>query len=1144
MRLHVVHSDKSNCFAGLHGSDAPIVLGGTSATRHFCRPLRLEWIDGNTGENHIFFTGWSGGQALAPRTIEFSAVFALSIGLAEGDEVQVSAVLNANVATGVMIQPSSVDDWEVVELQAEFIEEHLLGQIAVLSPGMVFPVWTEGRVAVKLCVDARDENVGECFLLDRDTELMIESKQRAVEKAVFADENDEDHGVVCRVVALDDKVDVPVGHVNPHELEALASGSGEHCLVWVVPAAGADGATSAQLLRIVPNEEVPPRHIVVGVCFANNARIPCFGLIRLRRCHQRPVFVPHIELLAQCEPRGGTDPEREDEKELRRRFETLVRQCGELELLDGAVIELKSRDSSVSQETHVPCCLSEQAAGPSPSEETDLYDGLSDIEDIYGPNTSETEDWGSGGVYEVDLSLDEPGAFARVEREGCTTAEKQPVCATAVTVCVRFVVGPAVRASIASTATPPYVRLTPRCLTRDVEVSIKWSGLGSQGRRQLTASRSPKTLDAVSELCARTPGLQRFSKESCSEFLRVIPKNTAALPLDGLSLFASPARELRDHVVAQLGCYPRTPCEAGANEGELELVPTSPTVCSSIVPGIVAVLGARGAGKTSLCRRVCADLAGQGVMPLEVTCAKLAEPTRKFTNVQGWLSDIFQLACWHSPSVVLLDDFGALCPDVEKGQPSMSVTEERSVLLAEQIMDLLLQIRASCSRLAVVVTLPSDSAAHRILWRALALEHKVALRPPQLKDRPEILQIFCRQKGNLGWELDEEFLSEGGLDEWGGLVDGFSVADLQMLVDRACIEASVEISESCLNGDEDAQWHRKTLSLRHLQKACQDFTPATMTDQTFFTSEVRWSDVGGLQRAKRMLIDMLTMSTKYAVLVDRAPVRGRKGIMLVGPPGCGKTFLVHAAANETKGLLRFLTVKGPELLSKYIGASEAGVRQVFERAAAAAPAALFFDEIEALAPRRGGDSTGVTDRVVNQMLCYLDGVEDRGRVYVIAATSRPDLVDAALMRPGRFDKICYCGLPSKEEKLQICEVLAAKHGLKIDTSSGSGKSALLNLVSAMPRLFTSADIGALFSSAKIEAVNGALEHTAKTGKKVPQAVMGVEHLHSALALAKASISEADERRYSRIFAPYMGQVRSALHRDAPEPPPQGRVALA
>jgi len=263
--------------------------------------------------------------------------------------------------------------------------------------------------------------------------------------------------------------------------------------------------------------------------------------------------------------------------------------------------------------------------------------------------------------------------------------------------------------------------------------------------------------------------------------------------------------------------------------------------------------------------------------------------------------------------------------------------------------------------------------------------------------------------------------------------------------------------------------------------------PSSMAYQSFLNSETRLADVGGLESPKQALMDMLTMSTKYAALVDRAPVRSRRGLMLVGPPGCGKTMLVQAAAYETKGLLRFLTVKGPELLSKYIGASEAGVRQVFERAAAAAPAVVFFDEIEALAPKRGADSTGVTDRVVNQMLCYLDGVEDRGRVYVIAATGRPDLVDAALMRPGRFDKICYCGLPSDSEKLQICEILAAKHGLSVgssgDQAAAEFQQQLKRLVARVPRLFTSADLTALFASAKIEAVNEAVhaQSTATAG---------------------------------------------------------------
>ncbi|CAJ1426366.1 unnamed protein product [Effrenium voratum] len=443
----------------------------------------------------------------------------------------------------------------------------------------------------------------------------------------------------------------------------------------------------------------------------------------------------------------------------------------------------------------------------------------------------------------------------------------------------------------------------------------------------------------------------------------------------------------------------------------------------------------------------------------------------------------------------------------------------RSSLLAEMLLDLLPEVRSSGARVAFVVTIPDDSSVHRMLWTWPALEHKVAIRQPQLKERPEILMALVQLKVEEGWDVEQALLAEGALDAWGGRVDGFSIADLCDLVERACVEANVQASGERLR-DGTSEWGKQRLCMEQLQKACEDFVPATMADQTFFTSEVQLADIGGLQSAKQDLMDMLTMPTRYAVLLDRAPVRTRKGLMLVGPPGCGKTMLIQAAAHETKGLLRFLSVKGPELLSKYIGESEAGVRKVFERAAAAAPAVIFFDEIEALTPKRGADSTGVTDRVVNQMLCYLDGVEDRGRVFVVAATGRPDMVDPALMRPGRFDKICYCGLPSEAEKLDICQVLARKN--KLTDGAPASAEADLNvqlrqLVSRLPRLFTSADINALFSSAKIEAVNEKLK---KEAVGEPKITMG--HLYTALESAKASVSESDERRHAQIFAPYCG----------------------
>ncbi|GIL79881.1 hypothetical protein Vretifemale_9048, partial [Volvox reticuliferus] len=196
-----------------------------------------------------------------------------------------------------------------------------------------------------------------------------------------------------------------------------------------------------------------------------------------------------------------------------------------------------------------------------------------------------------------------------------------------------------------------------------------------------------------------------------------------------------------------------------------------------------------------------------------------------------------------------------------------------------------------------------------------------------------------------------------------------------------------------------------------------------------------WEDVGGLEDVVASLREALLLPVRYRDLVAAAPLRLRTGALLYGPPGCGKTHVVAAAVAAVSKIapVRFLTVKGPELLNKYIGASEAAVRDLFARAAAAAPAVLFFDEFDAIAPPRGHDSTGVTDRVVNQLLTELDGVEGLRGVVVLAATSRPDLIDAALLRPGRLDRLLFCGPPKgPEQRLAILRALSRRLNLARD----------------------------------------------------------------------------------------------------------------
>lgn len=1090
MKLLVEFCERSSCYAALHSSDATeIFKAGLTQTRHFCRALRVQC----TGRDDAF-VGWIGDQCLSPGVMQMAKPFAECLGFEEGEQIEVFSH-SAPLARSVMVQPNSIDDFEVVELQATFIEENLLKQVSVLMPGMAFPVWVHGLVAM-LRVDPADANTSPCFMLGLDTELAIESRRRS-EGVPISSGSGGENCFHLRVFALLEEIVIPQALVQEKDLDSLASGLSS-CLTWLDMSRSKTLRPSEdmQLLQLVVSDKVPRGHIILGATFANCLHVPCFGLVKLWRCLQVPAYVPRVELVPRLRSAEGVW----EMGSLRRRFEALVKAHGEIEVADGAPLllrpeKLASKDSPA---TSVP------DAGTSGSE-VDLYEGLSDISDIYQrqvePAICADDDC---GVYEVDLGLD----LASPSFPSSVRLEKEPLETQAVLVYIRLAVG-AARDFRTNGAKPPFTRLSAESLAGgEPAVAV------SMDRYQETVDSewSKQDLEPLGLLWARAP---RPPPEDWPGVLQLVPPFSARA-VDEMTMFSQPAEQLRRLVEACLG-------KSGANASKSILDCAGRS--SIRTPGMIAITGPPGSGKTRLASRVLSQLASQGVLPLQVICRKLGQPGKKFRVIQDWLRAILSFACWYSPCAVLLDDFGALCPDVEPGAPNLSVTEERSPLIAEMLLDLLPEVRSSGAQVALVATMPDDAAVHRMLWSWPALEHKVGIRQPELKERPEMLMALLREKEDEGWEVEHGLLAEGALDDRGGRVDGFSVADLVSLVERSCVEATVEASATRLRGGDGhgPEWgERQRLTMDHLEKACEGFVPATMADQTFFTSEVNLTDIGGLNSAKEELMDMLTMPTKYAVLLDRAPVRTRKGLMLVGPPGCGKTMLVQAAAKETKGLLRFLSVKGPELLSKYIGESEAGVRKVFERAAAAAPAVIFFDEIEALAPKRGADSTGVTDRVVNQMLCYLDGVEDRGRVFVVAATGRPDMVDPALMRPGRFDKICYCGLPSDDEKLEICQVLARKNDLVGDVQVNGNAPAdltvsLRQLVSRLPRLFTSADISALFSSAKIEAVNETLQ---KDGPKEPK--MRMSHLYAALATSKASVSEADERRYAQIFAPYCG----------------------
>lgn len=345
--------------------------------------------------------------------------------------------------------------------------------------------------------------------------------------------------------------------------------------------------------------------------------------------------------------------------------------------------------------------------------------------------------------------------------------------------------------------------------------------------------------------------------------------------------------------------------------------------------------------------------------------------------------------------------------------------------------------------------------------------------------------------------------------------DGYDAYDLEILVDRSVHAATGRFFTSDLG----AGRQEKPLLLKDdFLHAMHEFVPVAMRDITKPAADggrSGWEDVGGLNDIRNAIIEMIELPSKFPNIFAQAPLRMRSNVLLYGPPGCGKTHIVGAAAAACS--LRFISVKGPELLNKYIGASEQAVRDIFSKAAAAAPCLLFFDEFDSIAPKRGHDNTGVTDRVVNQFLTELDGVEVLTGVFVFAATSRPDLLDAALLRPGRLDRLLFCDFPSQRERLEILSVLSRKLPLESDVD--------LDGVARLTEGFSGADLQALLSDAQLEAVHDLLD-SENVGKPEKKPVISDALLKSIASKAKPSVSDAEKQRLYDIYSQFLDAKRS------------------
>jgi len=421
-------------------------------------------------------------------------------------------------------------------------------------------------------------------------------------------------------------------------------------------------------------------------------------------------------------------------------------------------------------------------------------------------------------------------------------------------------------------------------------------------------------------------------------------------------------------------------------------------------PKGVLLHGPPGCGKTLIARAIAHET--------EANFYSISGPEiihKFYGESEAHLRKIFEEAARKGPSIIFLDEIDAIAPRREN---TVGEVEKRVVAQLLALMDGL----AKRQQLIVIAATNLPNLLDPALRRPGRFDREIAIPIPDRTGREEILSVHSRGMP-LSTDVDMRHMA--------AITHGFVGADLEALCREAamiCLRRIMPDIDFALARIPYEQLTKLEVGKEDFIDALREVEPSATREVFVEVPDVHWEDVGGLDQVKQRLIEAVEWPLQHAELFAEAGIRPPKGILLTGPPGCGKTMLAKAIANESQ--VNFISVKGPALLSKYIGESERGVRDMFRKAKQAAPCIIFFDEVDALVPARGagGGDSHVADRVLSQFLTELDGVEELKGVLMLGATNRQDMLDPAILRPGRFDQIVEIPLPDEQGRRQIFEV--------------------------------------------------------------------------------------------------------------------------
>ncbi len=446
---------------------------------------------------------------------------------------------------------------------------------------------------------------------------------------------------------------------------------------------------------------------------------------------------------------------------------------------------------------------------------------------------------------------------------------------------------------------------------------------------------------------------------------------------------------------------------------------------------------------------------------------------------------IFEQAEKNSPSIIFIDEIDAIAP---KREDVHGEVERRVVAQLLATMDGL----NKRGKVVVMAATNRPNAIDPALRRPGRFDREMSFSIPDKKGRLEILKIHTRNMP-LTENVNLKYLSE--------ITHGFVGADLEALAKEAAMSVlrksvpKLNLKEKNAKIPEDFLKNLK-ITQEDFKDALKLVRPSALREVLVEKPNINWQDIGGLNEIKQQLKEVVELPLKNPKAFKKLGIKPPKGVLLYGPPGCGKTLLAKAVANESEA--NFIQIKGPELLSKWVGESEKGIRKIFKKARQASPSIIFFDEIDSIAPTRGSDNIKVTERMVTQLLSEMDGLQELNDVIIIAATNRPDILDPALTRPGRFDRMILVNTPDKEARKEILNIHTSNMPLD--------KNVNLEKLAEKTKGLVGADIESLAREAAMLALREN-ENIAK---------ISLKHFEKALEKLKPSVREEDAKRYEEI----------------------------